>query len=191
MTSPPVQPLPPLHLRDLDEPAMLRFAEALGGRLRVGDVVLLDGPMGAGKTTWVRALARGLGVDAPDRVCSPTFNVSMEHRGPVPLVHVDLFRLGETMGGEPVGAAAFEALGLDESLDGSRAVIAVEWAELWGDPPAEHLHVQIARGEDATVRSLTVQARGAGAEGLAGRVAEAAQYSVPERLDPPEQRSEP
>jgi tRNA threonylcarbamoyladenosine biosynthesis protein TsaE len=99
--------------------------ERLAARLRPGDVVLLQGDLGAGKTAFVRGLARGLGVP-PEEVSSPTFTLIQEYRGRVPLYHVDLYRL------QPVEAAD---LGLDElmSRDG---VVAVEWAERWTERPA-------------------------------------------------------
>src|SRR5687767_2656579 len=67
-----------------------------GGAIDEGPVLLFHGPMGAGKTTFTRALAEGLGVARPDRVCSPTFTLCMVHvgtPGSPTLVHVDLFRL--------------------------------------------------------------------------------------------------
>lgn len=145
---------------ELDEAQLCAWAQAVGARLRGGDVVLLRGDMGAGKTTFVRALARGLGITRPDRVCSPTYTVCMVHAGPIELVHVDLFRLGEA---GPVGAAAFEALGLEhDELPGPERVLVVEWSELWSDPPAEHLSVELARrsGHEG-VRSVRVGGRGA------------------------------
>ena len=82
-----------------------RLAETLAGTLRGGDVVLLSGPLGAGKTAFVRGLARGLGVD-PDEVSSPTFTLVHEYRGGrLRLFHADLYRLG---------TAAAQDLGLDE-----------------------------------------------------------------------------
>lgn len=144
---------------ELDEPQLCAWAEALGARLRGGDVVLLRGEMGAGKTTLVRALARGLGVARPDRVCSPTYTVCMIHAGRLGLVHVDLFRLGED---GSVGSAAFEALGLEhDELPGPDRVLVVEWSELWADPPPEQLEIELARvpGRDG-VRRLKVRPRG-------------------------------
>jgi tRNA threonylcarbamoyl adenosine modification protein YjeE len=148
-------------------------AEALGRVLRSGDVVLLEGPMGAGKTTFARALARGLGVDRPERVCSPTFNVCLIHRGPIALWHVDLFRLAEVQPGS-VGAAAFEALGLEALADRltddsgiDDGVLVVEWADLLRElgqrgPMAEHLRVRIdpSPSGDPDARAVTVTASG-------------------------------
>ena len=135
----------------LSEPRLLDAARALGALLAPGDVVLLQGPMGAGKTTFTRALAEGLGVARPDRVRSPTFNLWLEHAGPRPLAHVDLFRLAADDGPTPgsVGAAAFEALGLPEAIDAGMVtgtgpvVLVVEWAELWAEPPAAALRIDL------------------------------------------------
>src|SRR5579885_1229509 len=95
--------------------------EALGRALRArearGCVVALAGPLGAGKTCFVQGLARGLG--AAGYVRSPTFTLIHEHRGPVPLYHVDLYRLAP---------AELDTLGLEEVLEGP-GVVAVEWAD--------------------------------------------------------------
>jgi len=140
----------------LDEVQLCALAERLGAALCAGDVVLLVGEMGAGKTTFTRALARGLGVARPDRVCSPTFNVRIEHRGPIPLVHVDLCRLVE-LGGDDESegpSAAFEALGLDDwpmAGDAGSALV-VEWADAWQKPPADHLRITLTPCRDAPDR---------------------------------------
>jgi tRNA threonylcarbamoyladenosine biosynthesis protein TsaE len=106
-------------------------------RVRPGDVVLLHGDLGAGKTAFVRGLARGLGAPA-DEVSSPTFTLVQEYRGRVTLYHVDLYRL------KPIEVAD---LGLDELTDG--AVVAIEWAERWSDAPAGAWVVQIlSEGEN-------------------------------------------
>jgi tRNA threonylcarbamoyladenosine biosynthesis protein TsaE len=131
----------------LSEPRVLAAARALGALVRPGDVVLLDGPMGAGKTTFTRALAEGLGVLRPDRVRSPTFTLWLEHAGPRPLWHVDLFRLATDDAPTPrsVASAAFEALGLHELVERSEAeaVLVVEWAELWADPPPRAVRIEL------------------------------------------------
>ena len=140
----------------LNEEALGRGAAALGAVLLPGDLVLLSGEMGAGKTTWTRALARGLGVDRPDRVRSPTFNICVQHPGPRPLAHMDLFRMAES--GESVsankstasvGAAAFEALGLSALIEDNDHpfVVVIEWGELWRDPPVDHLAISIGLAE--------------------------------------------
>lgn len=101
------------------------FGEAIGRDLAAGDVLLLAGPLGAGKTALVRGLARGLGVTGA--VASPTFVIAREHPpsgdGPA-LVHVDAYRLGGPDGAVDV-AAELDDLDLDTELD--RAVVAVEW----------------------------------------------------------------
>ena len=126
--------------------------------------------MGAGKTTLTRAIARGLGLPRPDRVCSPTFNICVIHPGPTPLIHVDLFRLDEGAAPSP----AFEALGLQALVDelteeagepGTSGVVVVEWADLWsnGDDGAglDALRIRLERVQDAPERrNLVVQALG-------------------------------
>lgn len=102
------------------------LGEQLGAALEAGDVVILDGPLGAGKTTFTQGLARGLGVKG--RVTSPTFVIAREHRnlgsGPA-LVHVDAYRLlGEDDDdSDPIGA--LDSLDLDTDLD--EAVVVAEW----------------------------------------------------------------
>lgn len=151
---------------ELEEAQMCAWAEALGARLRGGDVVLLRGDMGAGKTTLVRALARGLGVARPERVCSPTYTICMIHPGQVSLAHVDLFRLGED---GPVGSAAFEALGLEhDELPGPDTVLAVEWSEMWSDPPKQHLSIRLSRVTDRpNIRRVEVRGGGSRWSGAA------------------------
>jgi tRNA threonylcarbamoyladenosine biosynthesis protein TsaE len=120
--------------------------ERLASTLVAGDVVLLEGQLGAGKTAFVRGLARGLGASEGD-VSSPTFTLIQEYRGGrLPLHHVDLYRL------EPEEVAD---LGLDELISGD-GVVAVEWAERWTDRPAVAIEVAIEdRGGDK--RRITVR----------------------------------
>ncbi|MBN9754339.1 TsaE protein, required for threonylcarbamoyladenosine t(6)A37 formation in tRNA [Pseudonocardia sp. Ae406_Ps2] len=135
------------------------FGETVGRELVAGDVVLLAGPLGAGKTALVRGLARGLGVTGT--VASPTFVIAREHPsagdGPA-LVHVDAYRLGGPDGDVDV-AAELDDLDLDTELD--RAVVAVEW----GVGVAERLAgsaVTIAlerRDDDTRVATLRRTAR--------------------------------
>jgi tRNA threonylcarbamoyladenosine biosynthesis protein TsaE len=113
--------------------------EQLGASLRPGDVVLLTGQLGAGKTAFVRGLARGVGA-APDDVSSPTFTLIQEYRGGrATLHHVDLYRLQ---------AAEVADLGLDELVSGD-GIVAIEWAERWDERPADAIDVRIEdSGED-------------------------------------------
>lgn len=137
--------MPELARFELDESGLQAWARRLGARVLGGDVVLLVGPMGAGKTTFARAFAEGLSVDRPERVSSPTYTVCMVHPGPIAMVHVDLFRLMEAAGeAGSVGTSAFEALGLEhDELPGPGRILLVEWADAWADPPAEHLRITL------------------------------------------------
>jgi tRNA threonylcarbamoyladenosine biosynthesis protein TsaE len=112
---------------------------ALGSTLTAGTFVLLHGDLGAGKTAFVRGLARGLGA-AADEVSSPTFTIIQEYAGrTATLYHVDLYRL------EP---AEVDDLGLDELVSGD-GVVAIEWAERWTGRPDDAIEVTIEdRGDD-------------------------------------------
>jgi tRNA threonylcarbamoyladenosine biosynthesis protein TsaE len=110
------------------------LAAGLGRALRVGDVIALTGPLGAGKTTFVQGLAAGLEVPASRHVASPTFALANEHPGRISFVHVDFYRIRS--------AAELPELGLEEAYD--RAATAIEWAERFPDSlPADALHVSL------------------------------------------------
>ena len=93
--------------------------ERLAGELRPGDVVLVSGDLGAGKTTLIRGICRGLGVTDP--VTSPTFTIGQRYRGRVPVSHLDLYRLDD-LGEEDPGL-------LDDYLTPD-AVALVEWPQV-------------------------------------------------------------
>jgi tRNA threonylcarbamoyladenosine biosynthesis protein TsaE len=100
--------------------SLARFASQLAPQLRPGDVVLLDGPLGAGKTTLTRLLGEALGLTEP--VTSPTFVLMHEYlSGPLPVVHVDLYRLG----GHNAESLADELFAV---IDEGRALVLIEWA---------------------------------------------------------------
>ncbi|HMP03788.1 MAG TPA: tRNA (adenosine(37)-N6)-threonylcarbamoyltransferase complex ATPase subunit type 1 TsaE [Gemmatales bacterium] len=103
-----------------DLPATLAWGEALGRRLFPGAVVGLSGPLGAGKTTLVQAMAQGLEVADPLAVVSPTFVLHQEHAGRLTLHHFDVYRL--------TSPQAFLDLGAAEIMDGP-GVTVIEWAD--------------------------------------------------------------
>ena len=126
-----------------EEPDTLRFGRRVGSLLAPGDLVLLAGPLGAGKTVLARGIAEGLGVSG--RVSSPTFIIAREHRPApsgrgVPLVHVDAYRLGGDLG-------QLDDLDLDTAL--VDAAVVVEWGEGVGERlSADHLLIRLERRED-------------------------------------------
>jgi tRNA threonylcarbamoyladenosine biosynthesis protein TsaE len=123
-----------------------RLAGALAAELRPGDVVLLSGPLGAGKTAFVRGLARGLGID-PGEVSSPTFTLVHDYRGGrLRLFHADLYRLG---------TAGADDLGLDE-LGVQAGVLAIEWPDRLGHGFRGAIEVDLGV-LDETSRRITVR----------------------------------
>ncbi|MGI8671597.1 MAG: tRNA (adenosine(37)-N6)-threonylcarbamoyltransferase complex ATPase subunit type 1 TsaE [Luteitalea sp.] len=127
--------------RSHSEAETARIAEALAARLQPGDVVLIRGDLGAGKTAFVRGLAVGLGA-ADDDVSSPTFTLMQEYRGGrLPVYHVDLYRLER--------AADVEDLGL-EDVEMGDGVLAVEWPERLARSLPDAIAVEIAIVGDST-----------------------------------------
>jgi tRNA threonylcarbamoyladenosine biosynthesis protein TsaE len=124
-----------------------KIAEDLGRSFQGGEVVLLFGDLGAGKTAFVRGLARGLAVD-PEEVASPTFVLMTAYAGRLTLHHADLYRLR--------GNGDESELGLEE-LPGRSGVLAVEWAERLADEPwSQRIHVRLAHGgEDERTIEIT------------------------------------
>ena len=120
------------------------LAKKLAAELKPGDVVCLEGDLGAGKTTFTQGLAAALGV--PGRVTSPTFCIVQEHRGPNLLVHMDLYRLH---GEDDVIAIGWE----DYLAEG--AILVVEWPERAGTLiPAEAKHVVFTHLEGEESRRI-------------------------------------
>jgi tRNA threonylcarbamoyladenosine biosynthesis protein TsaE len=134
------------------EPDTRALGEALGSVLRPGDLVVLSGPLGAGKTVLAQGIGAGLGVAGP--VTSPTFVIARVHAGPVPMVHVDAYRLGDV----PDPRGEVDDLDLDAELE--RSVLVVEWGEGVVEQLADaHLLVRIDRREDE-VRVVELIGRG-------------------------------
>jgi tRNA threonylcarbamoyladenosine biosynthesis protein TsaE len=123
---------------------------SVGERLAGGEILLLHGALGAGKTVFVKGVAAGLGMDV-EEVTSPSFTlVNRYDDGRLTLYHIDLYRLDE-------GSAAAHAVDLDELLADERAVLAVEWAERMGryPLPAGVWHVRI-EGDGDDPRRISV-----------------------------------
>jgi len=146
---------------DSDSPSTTaKLGESLGRVCRAGDVILLIGSLGAGKTCFVKGLARGMGIRSTVR--SPSFVLLARYPGRVPLAHLDLYRIE--------GRAAIDDLGLEEQLDDS--VIVVEWGDKIGDRWNNVLHIEFEEtGEQS--RRMQVSARGAVAAGRLREWAEA------------------
>lgn len=138
-------------IRELPTVADTRdFGRFLASLLRAGDLVVLSGPLGAGKTALTQGIGEGLGVSG--RVTSPTFVIARVHRGPLPLVHVDAYRLRDS------GRLDLDDLEIDEELD--RAVVVVEWGEGVVEGLSDsRLEVRLERRDD-DVRVATVQGVG-------------------------------
>ena len=134
-----------------DSPEATRaVATALGELLVAGDVILLVGDLGAGKTAFAQGLARGLGIDEP--VTSPTFTIVQEYAGRLPLAHVDVYRLDRVQD--------LYDLGFDELVDGN-GVTVVEWGDLVEQSvPADHLVVRIDPGPADSERVLDLSYHG-------------------------------
>lgn len=123
------------------------LSEKLGELVQAKDTIILEGDLGAGKTTFTKGLAKGLGVKRV--VNSPTFNIIKEYKGRIPLYHMDVYRLQD---GE-------EDLGFDEYFDGE-GVTVVEWAHLIEPQlPDELLKITIRRLGD-TERKIILEPTG-------------------------------
>ena len=136
-----------------------RFGRRLAAVLRPGDLIVLTGPLGAGKTALVQGIGAGLGVRGP--VTSPTFVIARVHRpsgtvaGRIPLVHVDAYRLG--------GIAEIDDLDLD--VDTAEAVTAVEWGAGLAEQLADsHLRIELSRSAEAGSELRTARLRPVGGD---------------------------
>lgn len=141
-----------------------RFGEKIGKLLRAGDVVALDGELGAGKTTLVKGIARGLGIK-PEAVVSPTFVLIGEYEGREKVFHLDWYRLDRVEDADArLASECFDA----------PAVTLVEWASRGVEwLPAERLNLAIGHaGPDR--RSISVTAGGARATGVLAALKKAA-----------------
>jgi tRNA threonylcarbamoyladenosine biosynthesis protein TsaE len=145
---------PPAELRIATDGDMRDLGRRLAALLRAGDLVILAGPLGAGKTTLVQGIGAGLGVRGP--VTSPTFVIARVHpavtgSGPA-LVHADAYRLGSFS----------EVDDLDLDTDAGSAVTVVEWGTGLAEPLADdRLEIMIEPDRDGDVRTVRINGHGA------------------------------
>ena len=123
------------------------FSERLASSLQPGDVITLEGDLGAGKTAFTKGLAVGLGIQK--NVNSPTFTIIKEYQGKMPLYHMDVYRLEDS----------YEDLGFDEYFNGN-GVTVIEWAHIIEEQlPNERLNIYIYhQGNDS--RKLVIKPTG-------------------------------
>ena len=121
----------------------------IGSKLSGGEILLLDGPLGAGKTVFVKGVAAALDID-PEEVTSPSFTLVNPYKGRLQLFHIDLYRLEE-------GASAAHAVDLEELLTDERAIVVIEWANRLGQYPlpANVWRITISGDGEAT-RSISI-----------------------------------
>ncbi len=146
-----------LELELESEAQTLTVATALAGVLEAGDVIGLEGGLGAGKTTLTRGAIHGLGVSRDTAVTSPTFALVQQYRGRLPIAHADFYRL--------TGESELEELGIDELID-EGSVLFVEWGRklpamaerttLWIDLDIVSDTARRARFEPATARGEAI-----------------------------------
>jgi tRNA threonylcarbamoyladenosine biosynthesis protein TsaE len=141
--------IPARALVSHSEQETFEFGFEIGQQLSGGEIILLSGPLGAGKTLLVKGMAQALGVPEDD-VSSPSFTLVNRYDGRLRLYHIDLYRLNE-------GASAAHAVDLDELLSDEQAVIVIEWAERMGryHLPAETWRIVIDGDGDAP-RSIAI-----------------------------------
>ncbi len=135
-----------------NERATFDLGVRIGTQLSGGEILLLSGPLGAGKTMLVKGIAHAIGLDEED-VTSPSFTLVNPHQGRLLLYHIDLYRLDE-------GASAAHAVDLDEILTDEGAVVVIEWGERLGryPLPAGAWQVSIS-GDGDSPRQISITQR--------------------------------
>jgi tRNA threonylcarbamoyladenosine biosynthesis protein TsaE len=135
---------------------MHELGRKLGNQFKAGDLILISGPLGAGKTALTQGIGKSLGIE---EVTSPTFVISRIHEGNVRLVHVDAYRL------QGQSAALFDDLDLESYLPTS--VTVVEWGEGLADRfSSEYLEIKISYGDAENDRNVALLPHGARWQGF-------------------------
>jgi tRNA threonylcarbamoyladenosine biosynthesis protein TsaE len=132
------------HIRTTGPEETVALGREIGRRLEGGELILLSGDLGAGKTQLVRGIAEGAG--CPDDVASPTFVLERRYEGRVPIRHIDLYR---------IRPAEIEELAIEESRADGASVI-VEWGEKLATPTDPVTRVRIDFEEDADIRVVSI-----------------------------------
>lgn len=126
-----------------------RLGEIIGGKLKPGAVLCLEGDLGVGKTVFVKGVAKGLGITEP--VCSPTFTILQEYReGRMPLYHFDAYRIEDP--------EEMYEIGFDDYLYGE-GVCLIEWASLVAEllpPDAVKITIEKDTGKELSYRKITI-----------------------------------
>lgn len=128
-----------------NENELIALGQRLGKLIQAGQVLVLSGDLGAGKTTFTKGLAKGLEIE--QMIKSPTYTIVREYEGRLPLYHLDVYRIGD----DP------DSIDLDDFLYGD-GVTVIEWGELLTDLPADYLEIRLAHFGEG--RQLDFQANG-------------------------------
>lgn len=139
----------PVRMQADTEHAMLALGAAFASVLEASAVIALEGELGAGKTVFVRGMARGLGID-PTLVSSPTFVIMQRYGGGrLELLHADAYRLRSS--------AELESLGWSDALQEPGTIAVMEWASRVTESiPADAIHIALAHGSDRSPQGRTV-----------------------------------
>jgi tRNA threonylcarbamoyladenosine biosynthesis protein TsaE len=153
MTTATQQSIPTGEWISFNERETFDLGVRIGEQFSGGEIILLNGPLGAGKTVLVKGIAHAMGLDEED-VTSPSFTLVNPHQGRLLIYHIDLYRLDE-------GASAAHAVDLDEILTDEGAVVIIEWGERLGryPLPANVWRVGIS-GDGDEPRKIAISAAG-------------------------------
>ena len=153
MTSAVQQSIPVGEFISHNERETFDLGVRIGEQLSGGEILLVNGPLGAGKTMLVKGIAHALGIGEAD-VTSPSFTLVNPHYGRLLLYHIDLYRLEQ-------GASAAHAVDLDDVLADEAAVVIIEWAERMGryPLPANAWRISIA-GDGDEPRKISISTAG-------------------------------